>query len=182
MTHALRLATWVRARVAVPVTHLKLQKLCFYCYGGALAFNRDFEVAPQLPFEAWEHGPVNREIWLQYREHGSAPIAPPTFVAEQYSAETQEVLEAVITVYGRLSAWHLRQESHLERPWRDAWRSRCGTIPNSALREHFAKKFRTGPVSFPEHLLYSGSLAVDGIPAYEYKSLKAMAQALEHMR
>ena len=50
------------------VTHLKLQKLCYYAQGYSLALlsRPMFEE----PIEAWEHGPVVRELYDTYKRFG----------------------------------------------------------------------------------------------------------------
>ena len=70
-------ALWIRAKLPadkLPLTHLKLQKLMFYGYGAALAFDCERALGGKIAFEAWEHGPVNREVWKEYKDHGSRSI------------------------------------------------------------------------------------------------------------
>lgn len=182
MTPAVRLANWVceHLRQGVePLTHLKLQKLAFYCYGVALAFNRDCEIG-SIDFLAWKHGPVSREIWNEYREFGGNPI--PSVRREsvfEYSVETSARLHDVLTVYGTLTAWQLRQESHLEEPWRKAYETGPGSrIPRAEIRDHFTAKF-SGHVEVPVHLLRPGNFKLDRIPVRAAPSLRELAQAID---
>lgn len=177
---ALTLATWVRARAAAygPVTHLKLQKLAFYCYGAALAHDLDGELGV-LRFEPWTHGPVNRPIWRHYRQHGGAALPPPPpRDVPAFTRELQSVLADTIDVYGRMSAWALRCESHLERPWAEAYERQSGVIADDVLRAHFDEKFAPDHVQLPVHLGGSASAALDFIPPARFPSLHAMAETL----
>jgi uncharacterized phage-associated protein len=164
---ALRLAEWIRGNYPYPLldplTHLKLQKLGFYCYGAALAFEHEQKVGP-IAFEAWEHGPVNRQVYGEYREYASKVIPPPSPQAEPYEDSTEVVLRDVLLVYGLLDTWSLRHQSHLEQPWIEARKRPDKVISTGSIREHFVRKFRTAPVQPPEYLFDSGSFRLDGIP------------------
>ncbi|HEX4339288.1 MAG TPA: type II toxin-antitoxin system antitoxin SocA domain-containing protein [Polyangiaceae bacterium] len=179
MSDALDLAEWIRGRLATPVTHLKLQKLCFYCYGGALASGSATDVG-HISFEAWAHGPVSRDVWNAYRAYGSAEIEPPGPFDDvvRYRPTTEIELNAVLSIYRRLSAWQIRQESHLEAPWVNAHRQQR-SLETEEIRRHFREKFYTGKVAFPENLLFSSSLGVDGIPAHTFATLSEAGAALD---
>jgi uncharacterized phage-associated protein len=174
----LRLARWIRARYSAPepLTHLKLQKLCFYCYGAALAFGRDDDIG-SLTFEPWKHGPVNRAVWSEYKDYGANGI--PRFAeAPRYVGETEEILLDVLSIYGVLDAWTLRLQSHLERPWLKASESGQQQLSEFEIRDHFSKKFTPGYVRPPEYLADLGSLRLDRIPGGVFPSLKDLAQAV----
>lgn len=184
MTHADRLATRIISLAPAkpdPITHLKLQKLAFYAFGACLAFDLEEAVGSDISFEAWEHGPVCRPIWRSYRQCGGSPIPPPDGAALPYSAEVELIIRDVVDIYGLLSAWQIRQESHLEEPWRRAWEKR-EPIPNESLRKHFTQKFRTGPVRLPSYLVNAQSAALDGIPPQDYGSFSHLAAAARLLR
>lgn len=182
MRNAERLALWVRARLPYrreALTHLKLQKLSFYCYGAALAFDVTASVGDDLVFEAWEHGPVCREIWELYRGYGKGAI--PFLLADDsdvYPRNVDEILLDALRVYGPLQAWSLRQESHLEKPWVDAINASQRVIPADELRGHFKKKFAAEKVLFPEYLLHASSARLDGIPVTGFESLRALGDTV----
>lgn len=178
MENALTLARWIVGHHSEQVTHLKLQKLAFYSFGAALAFNQQAELGA-IAFEAWEHGPVNRQIWAEYRGFGREPLARPTKLPS-YGAALTQTLHDVLDVYGSMSATALRNESHREAPWEDLYKQgRLGAvIEQSALRAHFAEKLRPGAVKIPGELLRSWSFAVDRIPLQGYASLHDLAEKL----
>jgi uncharacterized phage-associated protein len=164
---ALNLAAWIRHHypygILDPLTHLKLQKLGFYCYGAALAYECERSIG-QVDFEAWEHGPVNRPVYRHYRGYKNQPIPSDQTEATSYDAGTEALLTDVLRVYGLLDAWHLRQQSHLEQPWIDARASGAHSIPTETIRKHFFSKLRSGHVQTPEYLFDAGSFRLDGIP------------------
>ncbi len=178
MANALQLALWLIGHHRGPITHLKLQKLAFYSYGAALAFDQQEELG-SIEFEAWDHGPVNRQIWAKYREFGRETLpTPPALPC--YSAELTKTLHDVLAVYGSMSAMALRNESHQEDPWKKAYEpGRADTvIDQPSLKAHFADKLRPGAVKIPGELLRSWSFEVDRIPRQGFASLHDLAEKL----
>jgi uncharacterized phage-associated protein len=117
------------------VSNLKLQKLLYYAQGFHLAlYGRPlFEDA----ILAWEHGPVVKAVWREYKQHGSGPIPLPEEFdsAAVLNKEQRELLDEVWNVYGQFSAWKLRNMTHEEPPWKDT--SKDGVIQHDALRVYF---------------------------------------------
>ena len=178
---ALNLATWIRGRFEdSSLTHLKLQKLVFYCFGAGLALDHEAELGA-IRFEAWQHGPVNRDVWNRFRNVKAAPLpllGPE--LAPRYSAALEEVLTDTLTVYGALDAWSLRQQTHLEQPWVDAYATRSEIEP-ATLRVHFRSKFRCD-VRAPQYLAHSWNDTLDGLPTATFSSLRELAAAVSSMR
>jgi len=177
---ALNLAGWIRGRypyaILDPLTHLKLQKLAFYCYGAALAFERDGSIG-RVDFEPWDHGPVNPKVFRELRDYKGNPLPPVSGPGVSYDPPTEALLSDVLRVYGVLDAWKLRQQSHLEAPWIDAYRREAQVIPLEEIREHFVRKFRSGRVQTPEYLFDLGSFGLDGIPVRSaHASLQELAR------
>jgi uncharacterized phage-associated protein len=184
MKNAIALAAWVRSNypyASRPLTHLKLQKLSFYCYGAALAFDCETDVGSDIQFQAWAHGPVNRDIYSEYREFGGSAIGEYSGPDITYSTEAESHMRDVLIVYGPLSAWALRQESHLEEPWKLYADTPKSNIPQDRLRRHFKRKFNTGPVRYPEYLANVSNFALDGIPVYPHESLRSLAKSVENV-
>lgn len=119
------------------ISNLKIQKLVYYAQGFHLALND--EALFNEPIKAWEHGPVVPSLYHDFKEHGSNPISPdPDFDTTSIDEDTQDVLNEVYAVYGQFSAWKLRNMTHDEPPWRDAYAKAPGTtIPRQALKEYF---------------------------------------------
>ena len=175
---ALRLAACVQQRAARrgALDHLKLQKLCFYAYGVALGLDVANELG-EVTFEAWKHGPVNRLVWDEFKAHKAEPLPPPGVVTDYESASLRSVLDDVIDVYGRMSSWSLRCESHLEVPWQRAVLEQR-PLTRVEIEAHFRRKLTPGCVTLPTYLSGAQSAALDGIPAARFESFQAIAAGL----
>jgi uncharacterized phage-associated protein len=88
------------------------------------------------PIEAWNHGPSS--IYHQYKAYGSSPLPfPEDFDATHYSEETQDFLDEVYSVYGQFSAWKLRQMTHEEPPWKEAFEKGRAIISRETMKTYF---------------------------------------------
>lgn len=123
---------------------MKLQKLCYYAQGYALA--EDWELFPD-DFQAWQHGPVVPELYHQYKhltwrpinDETQAPNLPPAVLGH---------LEEVVAAYGRYDGAALSTMTHREQPWRTARGDLPETsnseapITKDSMRRFFARKLR----------------------------------------
>jgi uncharacterized phage-associated protein len=119
------------------LSNLKLQKLCYYAQGFHLAlFN---EPLFNEPIEAWTHGPVVPELYHSFKSYGANPIdVPNDFDSEVLSSEVCGLLDEIYQVYGQYSPWKLRNMTHDEAPWVQAYNQAPGTtISHDALLEFF---------------------------------------------
>ena len=126
-----------------PMTHKKLQKLCYYAQAwnqalnGKNMFNGDFE--------AWVHGPVNRTLWDRLKYLGYNNVPPNTFssCAKKLSEQDESILESVWNTYGRFSGFDLERLTHQERPWIEArdgvgeFEPTNNTISPATMREYY---------------------------------------------
>lgn len=127
------------------MTHLKLQKLCYYAQAWFLAFYG--RPMFRQEFEAWAHGPVCSPLWRIYRECGAMPIRP----AEDYDLssipqEAKEVLDEIWRVYGDYDAKYLERLTHQELPWIEARGTcqpdeRCNTKIKNETMMNFYRSF-----------------------------------------
>lgn len=168
---ALDVAHWLIAQLP-GLTHLKLQKLCFYAYG-YLTSLAEVEI---VPFEAWRHGPVSRSVWEQFKTSGARPLHNVDFTAREFSASQIEVLDDVIAVYGQLSAWQLRDLSQAEPPWVQSVQKNELHIPDDVIRSHFSHKTRPGTIELPEPIANSWSLKLDGLPVPKFDNFHSAAR------
>ena len=119
------------------LTHLKLQKLLYYAQGFHLAlFGK--QLFPEA-IEAWKHGPVVSAVWDSFKQHGSASIPASAGVnLAGLLPEQRDLLNDVWNAYGQFSAWKLRNMTHEEAPWKNAYQSnRNGLITETALKSYF---------------------------------------------
>jgi uncharacterized phage-associated protein len=120
------------------ISHLKLQKLVYYAQGFHLAISGE-PLFPD-PIEAWRHGPVVRSLYAQYAGYGANGIPLPRgFDPTSLPPDIRELLDEVYEVYGQYSAWRLRELTHAEPPWREAWDpdDPSQTISTERMKQYF---------------------------------------------
>jgi uncharacterized phage-associated protein len=104
-----------------PITNLKLQKVLYYAYAWYLTDNRSRLFGDEI--QAWRHGPVIPNVYFEYRRFGWEPITIAGPVPE-LPPGVRSFLDEIWDDFGRESAVVLRQMTHQETPWVDAWNSR----------------------------------------------------------
>ena len=110
------LAKWFLAKE--PMTHKKLQKLCYYAvaWGWALM---DKPIAKDGDFEAWVHGPVSEILYQTYKKYGWNNIKKEE-KAPEFPSDIEELLNSVWETYGDKDGNELEALSHSEKPWKEA--------------------------------------------------------------
>lgn len=85
-------------------------------------------------------------IWDAFRQHGGSPIPPPLPAdGNNLSAEQRDLLNDVWNTYGQFSAWKLRNMTHDEPPWQNAYRlGRNALIKNEELSRYFKTQVTDG--------------------------------------
>ena len=118
------------------ITNLKLQKLLYYAQGCFLA-RKDVPLFDE-EFLAWDHGPVIRKIYDNYKNNGANGIRYNKDFHVKIDEETKEILEYVYDNYGQYTAWKLRNMTHEETPWKTTERNEI--IEKNKIKEYFKKK------------------------------------------
>lgn len=119
------------------ISNLKLQKLCYYAQGLSVAARGEPLFAERM--EAWLHGPVVPQLYREYRDYGSGAIPPVTDLdLEAFDRADRMLLDDVHAYYGQFSGWRLRQMTHDEAPWKEAYVEDMNhEITLDALKAHF---------------------------------------------
>jgi uncharacterized phage-associated protein len=120
------------------ISHMKLQKLIYYCQGFSLALF-DEPLFPE-PIEAWPHGPVCPRLYHELKYCGSAPVSvimPDAGV--RLEPEKRQLIADVYWKYGQYAAWKLRKMTHDEVPWKETIQG--GVITPQVIKEFFLKNF-----------------------------------------
>lgn len=121
------------------ISNLKVQKLVYYAQGFHLALHGEPLFAEQI--KAWNHGPVVPQLWHEYKAHGSGPLpvpgAPPTL-----PKGVRSELDEVYRVYGQFTAWRLRDLTHTEPPWKEAFETPSQVVTRDSMREYFKTRLR----------------------------------------
>ena len=116
------------------ISNLKLQKLVYYAQGVHLAVHDRPLFREQI--KAWDHGPVVPQLWHDFKKYGAAPLPVPS-AAPEFDAAAREVLDDVAEVYGQFSAWRLRELTHSEPPWIEAYASTSKVVQHETMRRYF---------------------------------------------
>lgn len=97
------------------ITPLKLQKILYYAQGWYMAYNN----VPLFDedFEAWEHGPANRDLYNTYKSYGYGIINEPEKKPD-IDSETSKFLNRVWNTYGIYDGKYLEEMTHNEIPWK----------------------------------------------------------------
>lgn len=122
------------------ITQLKLQKLCYYAQAWHVTFTGDRLFEEE--FEHWNHGPANRELYLEYRDMSWHPIDPMDIKeefspADVFSIKELETLQEVWDSYGDYGAKRLEELTHQEDPWINTPRNYI--IPVETMREYYSR-------------------------------------------
>jgi len=104
---------------SVEITPLALQKLLYFTQAFYKVFVGDFIFTEDC--EAWVHGPVYRDIYFKYKDHGYNPIEDSLeqFECFDLSESEREVIDAVINYFGCYSGKVLETMTHIEPPWKE---------------------------------------------------------------
>ncbi len=147
-THtALDVATWFLAWAEgedAPVSNLKLQKLLYYAQGHHLAANHNVLFDDRI--EAWAHGPVVPAVYHEFKRCGSGPILFDDRMAAEFDwddyRDVEKLLIRVWNTYAPYDAWALRNRTHAETPWIEAFSpdERRIEITKDSLEAFFADK------------------------------------------
>lgn len=139
------------------LTHMQLQKLVYISHGWNLAINAA-PLTEDTP-EAWDYGPVYRELWEALRSYGRGPVQREIAAGDygfgifMYGTDRDQVIHAdlrqneteiidrVFSDYGRFHAFKLSALTHQEgSPWDEVYNNgggRMTPIDNKLIRDHF---------------------------------------------
>lgn len=141
----------------LPVTNLSLNKIIYFLHGWYLA--KYGIPLTEAKIEAWQYGPVFREVYSQFKEFGQHPIErkatkidPNTGKSiecvEKFPDDERKYLTKLAKKYLCMSAFSLVSLSH-ERggPWDTVWNHRGAThagmrISDELISSYFDKKLR----------------------------------------
>ncbi|MDO3348699.1 Panacea domain-containing protein [Mycobacteroides abscessus] len=144
MMRAMDVARWFVAwaeNIDAEVSNLKLQKLLYYAQGHHMAVNGTPLFSDDL--QAWAHGPVVPSVYHAYKKYNRGPIDPDEALGDDFDwGDFRDIENFLIDIwdrYGALAAWALRERTHREAPWRDAFNedTRGTVITKDSILEYF---------------------------------------------
>lgn len=145
------------------ITPLKLQKLLYYVKVWGIVAGMDLY---QGEFQKWTHGPVNPDVYHQYRSFARMPIVvQPNGIQAEVSGQEKELIDFIVAAYLPFSAISLSALTHKEAPWQDTPLN--SVISHDAIldfysRQPFAKNFN------PFDLAHKPYYAVQSNSFYAY--------------
>jgi uncharacterized phage-associated protein len=129
---------------------LKLQKLLYYVQAWYLAFNS--ATLFDGKFQAWVHGPVNRQIYDRfaatkslYSEVSRSDVRE-TFDSDRIPVELRNHIDTVLDVYAKYTGAQLEAMTHEERPWVEARKgfsasARCeNEISEASMKDYYSAR------------------------------------------
>nr|BDD45447.1 hypothetical protein 15 [bacterium] len=125
------------------VTHLQLQKLLYYAQGWSLALCG--EPLFQGDIQAWDHGPVQKEVYREYNTYGWQSIVLPE---HERRPVANKLLDAIKLFYGAFHGKQLEEQTHQENPWKDTYKPDQFdlVIPVETIRTFFTEGFAHFPI------------------------------------
>lgn len=119
------------------LSNLKVQKLVYYAQAYYLALHRRPLFSERI--EAWAHGPVIPDLYHEFKRFGAGSIAcSDTDYPDDINKDDSEYLDEVYNVFGQYSAWKLRDMTHAEPPWKDAYvEAPSSVITHEAMIDYF---------------------------------------------
>lgn len=138
------------------LTHMKLQKLVYLAHGWYLA-NSDQEPLIVESIEAWDYGPVIRDLYAAFAKYGGDEIDTPhwtfgvkdgkiqhvTPAIDEDDQLAQKVIDRVWDVYGKFTPFQLSAMTHREgTPWFVSRKEGRSIIPKRIIFEHFRELSR----------------------------------------
>src|SRR4051794_30850800 len=123
------------------VSNLKLQKLLYYTQGYHMAVHGKPMFNDKI--YAWKHGPVVKTVYNHYSYCANQAL-PKEKKPSGLSEDNQKFLDEIYRVFGRYSAWTLRDKTHNEMPWLKNYKPDVldVEIPLSDLKEYFEPHVR----------------------------------------
>ena len=135
------------------LTQMQLQKLVYISHGWNLAIHNS-PLTDDSP-EAWDYGPVYRQLWEALRRYGSSPVSRPIQVGDigsfadnatenitvTLNESEQELVTSVYNNYSKFHAYQLSAMTHEDdTPWHTTYvqnHNIRGIIDNNLIRDHF---------------------------------------------
>ncbi|MDD5189933.1 MAG: DUF4065 domain-containing protein [Dehalococcoidales bacterium] len=91
--------------------------------------------------EAWAHGPVVPDVYHNFKAYGSNTISPENVDFEIFNDDLKEFLNEIYSEFGQYSAWKLREMTHDEPPWKNAYKEDVPgiEISHKSLVDYFSQ-------------------------------------------
>lgn len=102
-----------------PMSTMKLQKLVYYCHAYKLGWTREPMFSEKV--RAWENGPVVYELFKEHQGKFEVSDEDISGDAGRIVGRDRIIVDQVLASLGGLTGWELRNRTHEEAPWDDAF-------------------------------------------------------------
>lgn len=126
------------------ITNLKIQKLLFYAQAWHLV---NFNVPLfKEEIEAWNLGPVIREVYDAFRVYGATPIKYEETgrETEVFTDEQKNYLDEFYDIFSKFSAHELVNMSHSEPPWKEGVKAWHKVISPESMKKYYSSLIESG--------------------------------------
>lgn len=124
-----------------PLTPMQLLKLVYIAHGWMLGLNNRPLVDQQI--EAWQYGPVIRDLYNATRGYGRSPVAADVWApAGGLDPQEDDMVRQVYGLYSGMSGPQLSNITHMQgTPWQRTYEpgSFGDVIPNPLIAEHYRR-------------------------------------------
>lgn len=140
-------------RQRIPITNMAINKIAYFVHCDYLLENKQPLVKAKI--EAWQHGPVFREVYHEFKSAGDAPIRTRAKKVDPISGEVitaesemgdneSTYVRGLIDRYLGFSAAYLRALSHIEGgPWHQVWGHDGKSNPGMRITDELICKFHS---------------------------------------
>lgn len=114
MVSALELAKYILKKSSKDLSNLELQKTLYFA---ELDYIKEFDKhLISDDFEAWQYGPVAREVYVEYRNYSANSIDKPEkeTISKELNEKELKIINQSIEKCNKESYWNLVKKSHRE--------------------------------------------------------------------
>lgn len=117
----------------IDVTNMALQKLLYYVQMFYMAFNNTHVFNSKC--NAWDYGPVFGSVYYKYKSFGKSIIEDEK-TNINFDSTLKETIDHVLKYFGCYSGWMLKNFTHIEEPWLEAYNSDNKVIEKTTIKEY----------------------------------------------
>ncbi len=124
------------------ITNLRLQKLLYFCQAAVIIATKGKEVCFSDDMEAWDYGPVVREVYGHYKGYSFTSL--PSEKTNE-SVNHEKTIVHTLNLAKNYSTKKLVDISHSQDPWFNAYNAVQGSvISKDSMIHYFVKENSNG--------------------------------------
>lgn len=138
---ALEIAKYILQESNKELSNLELQKTLYFSQLDFYKKHKKFLIADD--FEAWQYGPVSREVYNEYRHYGASSIEKPKEKIElELSDEEKDTIKRSVEQSNKKTYWKLVEESHCDDgAWKKTYdENKKKTIDKNHIKEEAERR------------------------------------------